>query len=115
MALERCTQTPHFIDTAGGHERLGAMPMDALPAHPLASGEAAHSPPEGGALGNTAKSVRQTQSEKERVRHLQTHFGKTAAQEKESKDQAPAGGGSPFAILTDCPMSVVGRIEFKRR
>ena len=47
MAFERCTQTPQF-DTAGGHERLGAMPMDALPAHPLASGEAAHSPPEGG-------------------------------------------------------------------
>ena len=59
MALERCTQTPHFIDTAGGHERLGAMPMDALPAHPLASGEAAQSPPAGGALGKTAKSLDQ--------------------------------------------------------
>lgn len=58
MALERCTQTPQFLDTAGGHERLGAM-MDALPAHPLASGEAAQSPPEGGALGKTAKSVDQ--------------------------------------------------------
>ena len=59
MALERCTQTPQFLDTAGGHERLGAMPMDALPAHPLAHVVAAQSPPEGGALGKTAKSLDQ--------------------------------------------------------
>ena len=59
MALERCTQTPLFLDTAGGHERHGAMPMDALPAHPLAHVVAAQSPPEGGALGKTAKSLDQ--------------------------------------------------------
>ena len=89
MAFERSTSTPLDFDTAGGHERpSGAMPMDArqgIPGVRVNPAKSADSPPAaaaGGGLGNTAKSVRQTQSEKERVRHLQTHFGKTAAQDK---------------------------------
>lgn len=59
MALERCTHPPLIFDTAGGHERPGAT-TDARPAHPLASGEASQSQPDGVALGKNAKSVDQT-------------------------------------------------------
>ncbi len=64
MALERCTQTPQFLDTAGGHERLGAM-MDArqgIPGVRVNPDKSADSPPAGPAgvgLGKTAKSVDQ--------------------------------------------------------
>ena len=115
MAFERSTSFTDF-DTAGGHERpSGAMPMDArlgIPGVRVNPDKSADSPPAaaaGGGLGNTAKSVRQTQSEKERVRHLQTHFGKTAAQEKREqrfKHQRAAARLLPSSRTAQCLWSV---------
>ena len=114
MAFERSTSTPLDFDTAGGHERLGAM-MDAregIPGIRVNPDKSADSPPAaaaGGGLGKTAKSVRQTQSEKERVRHLQTHFGKTAAQEKREqrfKHQRAAARLLPSSRTAQCLWSV---------
>lgn len=116
MAFERSTSTPLDFDTAGGHERpSGAMPMDArqgIPGVRVNPDKSADSPPAaaaGGGLGNTAKSVRQTQSEIERVRHLQTHFGKTAAQEKREqrfKHQRAAARLLPSSRTAHCLWSV---------
>ena len=64
MAFERSTSTPLDFDTAGGHERLGAM-MDAregIPGIRVNPDKSADSPPAaaaGGGLGNTAKSLDQ--------------------------------------------------------
>ena len=64
MAFERSTSTPLDFDTAGGHERLGAM-MDArqgihgIRVNPDKSADSPPAGPVGVGLGKTAKSVDQ--------------------------------------------------------
>ena len=116
MALERIKTTIQnerakpAMPTGGIHATPGRALAPAAVGHPTQHTMVIHpGQPEGVALGNTAKSVRQTQSEKERVRHLQTHFGKTAAQEKREqkfKHQRAAARLLPTSRTAQCLWSV---------
>ena len=101
MALERVTQQSPTSAASGATPGAQSAPPGRAQ-HAKGGGH----PPR---LGNTAKSVRQTQSEKERVRHLQTHFGKTAAQEKREqrfKHQRAAARLLPSSRTAQCLWSV---------